>query len=130
MAVRRKPAEATGTAPLAHLQGLGLALILTTFLLIGLSLVVTATSLTEGVARWFMVAGGSISIMVGSSQTGRRIGKAGWLNGGLTGLAYALVLILLALLLDLPLSSRSLITLVAGFILGAAGGVFGVNRRI
>ena len=125
----RKPAEPTGTAPLAHLRGLGFALALTAFFLIGISFFVSVTGLTEVAARWIMAAGGAIAVLAGSSQTGKRMGRLGWLNGGITGLIYAVILLILAMLLDMGLTARSLITLAAGFTLGAAGGVLGVNRR-
>jgi putative membrane protein (TIGR04086 family) len=76
-----------------------------------------------------MVAGGAIAAVAGSSQTGKRMGRAGWLNGGVTGLAYVVILLILAMLLDMRLTPRSLIALFAGFTLGAVGGVLGVNRR-
>jgi putative membrane protein (TIGR04086 family) len=129
MARGRRPSEPTGVAPYAHLRGLGLALALTAFFLIGISFFVSVAGLTEVAARWIMVVGGAIAVVVGSSQTGKRMGRAGWLNGGITGLAYAVVLLILAILLDIGLSPHSLITLGASFILGAAGGVLGVNRR-
>lgn len=129
MAGSRKPSEPTGSAPLAHLRGLGFALALTAFFLIVISFFVSVTRMTETAARWIMAAGGAISVLAGSSQTGKRMGKSGWLNGGITGLVYAVILLILAMLLDLGLTARSLITLAAGFTLGAAGGVLGVNRR-
>ena len=129
MANRNKTAAPSGAVPLAHLRGLGFALALTALFLIGLSLVTAITGLTEKAASWIMAPASAVAVFIGSCQTGRRVGKAGWLNGGLTGLAYAVTLIILALLFDLPLSSRCFITLAAGFIIGAAGGVLGVNRR-
>jgi putative membrane protein (TIGR04086 family) len=125
----RKPAEPTGTAPLAHLRGLGFALALTAFFLIGISFFVSVTGLTEVAARWIMAAGGIIAVLAGGCQTGKSMGRSGWLNGGITGLAYAVALLILALLLDMRMSAGSLITLAAGFTFGAAGGVLGVNRR-
>lgn len=129
MARSRKPAEPTGIAPYAHLRGLGFALALTAFFLIGVSFLVSVAGMRENVGRWVMVAGGAIAAVAGSSQTGKRMGRAGWLNGGVTGLAYVVILLILAMLLDMRLTPHSLITLFAGFTLGAVGGVLGVNRR-
>jgi putative membrane protein (TIGR04086 family) len=111
------------------LRGLGFALALTAFFLIVISFFVSVTGLTEIAARWIMAAGGVIAVLAGSCQTGKRMGRLGWLNGGITGLIYAVILLILAMLLDMGLTARSLITLAAGFTLGAAGGVLGVNRR-
>jgi putative membrane protein (TIGR04086 family) len=129
MAGSRKPAEPAGAAPYAHLRGLGFALALTAFFLIGISFFVAVAGLTEVAARWVMVAGGAVAVIAGSSQTGKRMGRSGWLNGGITGLAYVIILLILAMLLDMRLTPRSLIALFAGFTLGAVGGVLGVNRR-
>lgn len=129
MAGGRKSTEPTGAAPFAHLRGLAFALTLTAIILIVLSFFVSVTGLTEAAARWIMVFGGILSVVFGSCQTGKSMGRSGWLNGGLTGLGYGVVLLILALLLDMGLSAYSLATLAASFTLGAAGGVLGVNRR-
>lgn len=126
---RRKQAEPTGVAPAAHLRGLGFALVLTAILLLFITLLVSITTLTENWARWIMAAGCGVAVFIGSYQTGKSMGRAGWLNGGATGLSYVVLMLLLALLLDLGLTARSLITLAVGFALGAAGGVVGVNNR-
>lgn len=129
MARKHKTAEPTGVAPIAHLRGIGFSLALTALSLIATSILISTTGLTETAARWIMVAAGSVAVLFGSSQTAKSIGKSGWLNGGITGLAYAVVLLILAILLDMGLTAYSLITLAGGFILGALGGVLGVNKR-
>ncbi|MGI6364950.1 MAG: TIGR04086 family membrane protein [Bacillota bacterium] len=126
---RRKQAEPTGVAPTAHLRGLGFALVLTAIFLLLITLLVSVTSITEIWARWLMVVCCGVAVFIGSYQTGRSMGRSGWFNGGATGLSYVVLMLLLALLLDLGLTARSLITLVAGFALGAIGGVIGVNNR-
>lgn len=125
---KRKQVEPTGTAPFAHLRGLGYALAVTAIFIVLATLLVSVTSITEATARWIAVGGGMIAVIVGGFYTGRQMGKAGLINGGATGVAFVVVLLLLALLLDMSLSGRSLITSVLGIAMGAVGGVLGVNR--
>jgi len=126
---KRKQAEPTGVAPLTHLKGLAFALVLTAIFVIIATLLLSVTSLTEIWARWLVVLGGAVAILAASYRVGASMGKAGLINGGVTGLIYVLAILILALLLDMGLSARSLITLVIGFVLGGFGGVMGVNNR-
>ena len=126
---KRKQTEPTGAAPMTHLRGLGVALVVTAIFLLLISLLVSITAMTENLARWIMVVCCAIAVFIGSYMTGKSMGRAGWLNGGVTGLSYVVLMLILALLLDLGLSARSLISLVVGFALGAVGGVAGVNNR-
>jgi putative membrane protein (TIGR04086 family) len=110
------------------LQGLGYALALTAVFVVIVTMLVSFTGITEAWARWIVVGGAMIAVLVGSSYTGRQIGKSGWLNGAITGTAFVVILLVLAMLLDLGLTSMSLITLAVGFGLGAVGGVLGINQ--
>jgi len=126
---KRKQAEPVDAAPWAHLRGLGMAMLLTAVFLVAITVLVSITPLTEAAARWLMAGCCAVALFVGSSHTGKRLGRSGWLNGAVTGLVYVALLLLLAVLLDLGLTAGSLITLAMGFAVGAAGGVAGVNRR-
>lgn len=126
---RRKQAEPTGAAPFPHLRGLGYALALTAIIVVLTTFLISVTAISEAWARWIVVAGSAVAVLIGSYQAGKQMGRVGWLNGGATGLVYVVIVLLLALLLDLGLSARSLITLAAGFAIGAIGGVLGVNNR-
>lgn len=126
---KRKQVKPTGAAPMAHLRGLGFALVFTAIFLLLITLLVSLTAITENVARWIMLVLCAFAVLVGSYQTGKSMGRTGWLNGAVIGLAYVVFMLLLALLLDLGLTARSLVTLAIGFALGAVGGVTGVNNR-
>lgn len=125
----RKQAEPTGTAPYAHLRGLGFAFAITAIFILLTTLLLSVTGITEAWARWIVVIGSVIAVLTGSYQAGRQMGRTGWLNGGVTGIIYVVLMLILALLLDVGLTARSLITLAAGFGFGAIGGVMGVNNR-
>jgi len=76
-----------------------------------------------------MLGGCVLAVFIGSYQTGKSMGRSGLVNGALTGIAYVVIMLLLALLLDLGLTAKSLITLAVGFALGAGGGIAGVNNN-
>jgi len=126
---KRKQSDPTGAAPFTHLRGLGYALVLTAIFVVLITFFVSVTGITEAWARWILVGGSIIAVLIGSYQVGKQMGRVGWLNGGITGAVYVGILLTLALLLDMGLTAQSLITLVVGFALGAVGGVLGVNNR-
>jgi len=126
---RRKQVEPTGAFPFAHLRGLGYGLALTAIFVLITATLAAITALTEVAAGWVVAAGSALSVLAGSYLVGRDMGRSGWLNGGATGVVYVIIMLLLAMLLDLGLTAKSLITLAAGFALGAVGGVVGVNKR-
>jgi len=68
-------------------------------------------------------------IITGSYQAGKNLGYQGWLNGGLVGVGYVLVVIVLGLILGQGFSAGITIIskLFLGFVLGLVGGVWGVN---
>lgn len=126
---RKKHVEPVGTAPRAHFQGIGYALLLTAVIVILLATITTLTSISEVVAQWTAVVFAAIAVLWGSYYTCRKLGNTGWLNGGIVGAGYVLILLLLSILLDLGISMHGLVTLAVGFGLGAIGGVMGINSR-
>jgi len=67
-----------------------------------------------------------IALTAGALITGRSAGRSGWLNGGLMGLGYIVFLHVIAVIL-LGSFSIGYMTLLPAFILGAAGGMVGIN---
>lgn len=104
-----------------------------TFVLVLAGSLVTAlllafTGLRESTLPYFTYTINVISLLIGGFVTGRRCGGRGWYYGGLTGLAYFLLILLIGFLgFDVPLSGLVLFYLFGAFILGSAGGVIGVN---
>ncbi|MCL4426222.1 MAG: TIGR04086 family membrane protein [Firmicutes bacterium] len=74
---------------------------------------------------------GLISVVLGGWYAARRAETSGWLHGGVTGVVYVLIALTLGLALySVPfILVTSLKRLGAGFLLGALGGVLGVNLR-
>lgn len=69
-----------------------------------------------------------IAIMFGGIVSGKRAKQKGWSQGGLTGLLYVVLLLLISFLaLDTSLTLRDCILLAPGLVIGAFGGMIGVN---
>jgi len=93
------------------------------------SVIISYTAVPERILPYLSFFTSVISIFVGSLYVSRRIGFQGWLNGGLTGFFYVLVLLLLGLFIagDLPVLSGFIIKIFLGFVFGAVSGIIGMN---
>ncbi len=70
------------------------------------------------------------SAIVGGMVSGKRAGKKGWYHGGLTGAFYTLIILLISFLaLDNSLHLGNILWIGLAFVIGAIGGMFGVNLR-
>ncbi|QAY65183.1 TIGR04086 family membrane protein [Paenibacillus protaetiae] len=66
----------------------------------------------------------------GGFVSGKRSGRKGWYYGGLLGIVYAIIILIISFLAaDAELSARSLTLLGIAFAAGAFGGMLGVNLR-
>lgn len=69
-----------------------------------------------------------IAVLFGGIVSGKRAKQRGWYQGGLTGLLYVVLLLLISFLaLDTSLMLRDCILLAPGLVIGAFGGMIGVN---
>jgi putative membrane protein (TIGR04086 family) len=94
-----------------------------------LGLIMYRTMLPEAVLPNIMGAVNLVALVVGGYFAGRKAESMGWLNGGLAGLVYTALLVLLGLFF-FPGPTAALVVLrrvVVGFVLGALGGTVGVN---
>jgi len=91
--------------------------------------VVYFSSLGEGVLPIATTATSMLSVFVGGAYAGKRANSLGWLHGGLSGLAFVGVLAVLGWLAlpGTPVAGALGARLAYGFVVGSAGGVFGVN---
>lgn len=120
----------TGSPPLlAILYGLFLALFLSALLLFIASAVLHLTTVPEYISPYIIFGVSLIGIVFGSRLAGKKAGSRGWLNGGMVGLLYVVILLLVGLLFieNFALSLLVLSKLFIGFIFGAFGGMLGVN---
>lgn len=111
------------------LKGTILALVLSVVLIFIAALVLYFTALPERTAPYLVFGISLAAILVGSSFAGKRIGTRGWLNGGIVGLLYVVLMLAAGLLLlkDLAVGWNFITKLFLGFAFGAAGGMWGVN---
>lgn len=115
--------------PIYLLKGVLFAFIITIVLIIVFSLLLTYTSISENKMSLFNTLVMIISITFGSIYVAVMIKEKGWINGGIVGIVYYLILILLNLIflksysLDMFSFSKFIIAIITGII----GGVIGIN---
>ncbi|GGH29610.1 TIGR04086 family membrane protein [Paenibacillus segetis] len=93
-----------------------------------LSLLLQYSLLEEPQLPWSTYLVHAISIVMGGIVSGKRAGQKGWYQGAITGLIYGVLLLLISFLaLDTSLTWSDLSLMIPTLILGAFGGVLGVN---
>ena len=114
----------------ALLKGLAIALALSVVLLFIAALVFYFTAVPEKITPYLVFAVSLVAILAGSSFAGKRIGTRGWLHGGVVGLLYVILMLVIGLFFRETVAfSGNLVTkLFLGFVFGAVGGMWGVNR--
>ncbi|MGC5774301.1 TIGR04086 family membrane protein [Paenibacillus pabuli] len=71
-----------------------------------------------------------LSLLVGGFISGKRSGEKGWYHGGITGVIYGLIVLLIGFLaLDASFNWKDSLQLASAFLISALGGIFGVNTR-
>lgn len=111
------------------LQGLLLAFIVTAILILISSIILTYTNLSESKMNLLNTVVMILSITSGSIYVAIKAKEKGWLNGGILGLGYFLIILLINLIflkpltIDIFLFSRLIISIVMGVI----GGIIGIN---
>lgn len=112
-------------------KSLGLSFILTFVLVLIVAVLLTYTPLKESRIPLLNTIIMILSITIGSIYIAVKIGEKGWINGGIVGVLYFLILILLNYLfikpyiLDLYSISKLFISLATGII----GGMIGINIK-
>lgn len=72
----------------------------------------------------------SVSTFIGSFASGRKSGSKGWYHGGLLGLFYSVIVLIIGFLsFDKGLDWSILLFAAGAFVIGALGGIFGVNTK-
>jgi len=94
-----------------------------------LGLIMYRTLLPEAMLPSIMGAVNLVALICGGYFAGRKAENAGWLNGGLAGLLYtALLLVLGMFFFPGPTAAWTAVRrLLVGFVLGGLGGTVGVN---
>lgn len=93
------------------------------------SLVLTLTNQSEESLTFFAYLIHGLAIFIGAYTCGKRINNRGWYHGGILGLVYAVIIILVGFLaLDNGITVQTLLALVMAYFVGALGGILGVNN--
>lgn len=109
-------------------SGVFLAFLLTIFLLFLFSVIIFFSSIPEDYISKLAVIVMALSIAVSSFITSRGIESKGWLNGGLIGLFYSVVIIIVKILFYKEgVTASLLLDVLFGFLIGAISGAIGVN---
>jgi putative membrane protein (TIGR04086 family) len=94
------------------------------------SLILSMSGVNESSLPFFAYPIHVIALLVGGWIAGRRAGERGWYYGGMSGLIYAILLLLLGFLgFDRALGLEAITILLISFGSSAIGGMFGVNSR-
>ncbi|OZV10703.1 TIGR04086 family membrane protein [Tissierella sp. P1] len=111
------------------LKGLLLAYIITCILILVFSILLTYSSLRENKMPLVNTIIMVISVTSGSVYVAKMVKEKGWINGGIIGMAYYLILIMLnfIFLKPLVLDIFSISKLVLACIIGIIGGIIGIN---
>lgn len=113
------------------IKGLALAYVFTLVLVLVVSFLLTYTRLKESTIPLLNTIIMIISISVGAIYIAVNIGERGWLNGGILGVFYFIILILFNYLFVKPFTfdifsiSKFFISLITGII----GGILGINLK-
>lgn len=110
-------------------KGVVFAYLLTLALFLILGGALYFTELSEKVIPTFVVIFSSISIIVSGVNATRDVDQLGWLHGGLIGLFYVAILLIIGLSVTPSISfgPGAAVDLAAGFAIGAFSGALGVN---
>lgn len=110
-------------------KGVLLALGFSTVVFLLASLVLSFTAISENIVPYLSFLTSIISIFIGSIFVTRKLSYKGWLNGGLTGLFYVLIILVLGLFIagEFPIFTGFLTKAFLGFAFGAISGIIGMN---
>ncbi len=95
------------------------------------SLILLFTSASEASLTFYVYIIHGLALVVGGFIGGKRAGMKGWYYGGLVGVIYNIVILLIGFLaFDAPmLTLHSLMILTGSFVSASIGGILGVNAN-
>ncbi|MUT67286.1 TIGR04086 family membrane protein [Paenibacillus sp. NEAU-GSW1] len=95
-----------------------------------LSLLLHFSNMKENNLPNLSLAVHGVSSLAGGFVSGRRSGRKGWYHGGLLGVIYGILILIIGFLAaDASLSLRSAALLGIALLAGAFGGMIGVNTK-
>ncbi|MFA5577419.1 MAG: TIGR04086 family membrane protein [Tissierellaceae bacterium] len=111
------------------LKGLILSYIITTISILVFSLLLTYSKIGEGFIPLANTLVLILSIAVGSIYLSGKLREKGWINGGILGISYYLILLILGLSFKRPMIGEAFLIsrLVISIVSGVIGGIIGIN---
>lgn len=127
--MRPVKADEAGWSPAGVLRGTLSGLLVTLVLLCLLAVAMLWVDLDDRPARILMDAAGAVGALAAGFAAGRRAEVRGLVHGGMAGLLFGLVVLLVGLgFFDVGLAPWAwLVRLAVSTLLGAVGGIVGVN---
>lgn len=113
------------------IKGTIIGLILTIILILIFTIILTYTKLSENLIPLINSVIMILGISSGAVITSRKVDNKGWLSGGLIGILYFLVILVLGLLFikDFTLEKYSLVKALIAIVTGCIGGMIGINIK-
>ena len=113
------------------LKGVALAFVISVVLLLVCAVIMTYSPIPDGATRAVTIAVSGISILIAGFVVSRKTRRQGWLAGATCGLLYAAALYVFGslIMLDFSITVSTMIVAAMGFVLGALGGIIGINTR-
>lgn len=117
------------SVPVLIFRGVAVTLLISFIFLALCTAIIYLSPLSEALVPYLIFGGTLLSILLGSIYVGKRTDEKGWLRGGLTGLFYVLVLIILCYIFQVNFEPGfNIITkFFLGFVFGTLGGILGIN---
>jgi len=111
------------------MKGVFIAYVLTIFLFLVLALIMYFTSISESIIPKTVVAISAVSILLSGINTTKDLESMGWLHGGLLGLFYMGILIIISFLTapSFAFGLNIAIDLLISFLVGVIAGIIGVS---
>jgi len=111
------------------IKGVFKAYLVTIFFFLILALIMYFTNLSESIIPKAVVVVSAVSILLSGINTTMDVDSMGWLHGGLVGLLYMGILIILSFFIvpSFAFSFNIVVDILLGFLVGALAGIIGVS---
>lgn len=109
--------------------GVSISVVLTIILLVIFSVVLEKTNFNEMYIDIIVTICSSVSILIGTTITGKKIKKRGSIYGGVVAGFYLLALYILSSIMEgnFEITKATIIALIVSIVTGIIGGIVGVN---
>ncbi len=95
------------------------------------ALILTYSNYPEKMISPVVVVATLVSVVVAGSTATRNVKSKGWLNGGIVGFVYMLILYLISSIAyrDFSVNVDMIVMMAIGLLAGAIGGIIGINYK-